>query len=265
MTASSLAEMYTPVHDSILQSSILLEDLPTRWLWTVMLILADQTRDTRGVVDCPVDRLAQLANLTVEQTRHAIERLSSPDASSRSKEEEGRRIVACENVEGFEIRKWRLVNWEKYKDEIRKAQMAAASRKYRQGKKLSDGKSSSHQASSSVIKPSSSNSISNSTPSPTATKKEKGERERQPKSLEDVLAYWKAKNLQGDPKMFYEHHEAGGWRQSGKPLEDWTAAARYWSLNEKNMIHRDEKAKKPANVHSTPGRYSDIESEEIKP
>lgn len=155
---------YTAVDNSILTSSILMEDLPTRWLWMVMLMLADQTRETQGVVDCPVDRLAQLANLTVEQTKHAISRLSAPDDKSRSKVDKGRRIIACDSVEGFEDRKWRLVNWQKYKDEIRKAQMAAASRNYRAGKKLAAASSDRHQPSSAVIKPSS------STPSPSQRK-----------------------------------------------------------------------------------------------
>jgi len=223
-----MLSMYTPVSDSILRSSILLEDLPTRWLWTVMLILADQTRETQGVVDCPVERLAQIANLTVEQTKTAIERLSSPDEKSRSKEAGGRRIEACENVEGFETRKWRLINWQKYKDEIRRTQMAAAARRYRQGKKLEDTVTDRHQPSSDRHPPSPSPSPSPSKNTEHGTSSPRPTRFSKP-TMEELEAYIAEKRLQIDSVKFYAYYESNGWRVGKNPMHSWKAAVWNWS------------------------------------
>ncbi len=231
---------YTTIDNSILQSSILLEDLPTRWLWTVMLILADQTRETKGVVDCPVERLAQLANLTISQTRRAMERLSSPDDKSSSKEDEGRRIVPCETVEGFETRKWRLVNWQKYKDEIRKAQMAAASRKYRQGKRLPEPVIDRHQASSSVMKPSPSISTPSPTQSPTPKRKPRthGAEVFVRPSMEELRAYIEEKNLTIDPTAWYSYYVSNGWKVGRNPMQNWKAAVWTWVAKENSSGSR---------------------------
>jgi hypothetical protein len=219
---------YTAVDNSILTSSILMEDLPTRWLWTVMLILADQTRETQGVVDCPVDRLAQLANLTVAQTRHAIERLSSPDEKSRSKEDEGRRIVACETVEGFETRKWRLVNWSKYKDEIRKAQMAAASRRYRNLKKIEPASSTVINRHQGVIL----HSLSTPTPTPSPTPAKNtntGTGRFAPPTLSEVRDYIREKGLTVDAVAWLAHYESNGWKVGKNPMKNWKAAIWTWT------------------------------------
>ena len=123
---------YTPILSSMLRSSILLEDVETRWLWTVMLILADEGRENQGVVDTPVERLAQIANLSVEATRTSLSHLCSPDPSSRSKTLQGARLVVVGHQEGFEDRKWKIVNWKLYKGRVRQMQVNAAVKRHRE-------------------------------------------------------------------------------------------------------------------------------------
>lgn len=61
-----------------------------------------------GVVEGSVPGLAKVAGLTLEETSDAIKRLSEPDFWSRTKTNEGRRIV---EIDGG----WRLLNHGKYR------------------------------------------------------------------------------------------------------------------------------------------------------
>ncbi len=111
--------MYTRIFESILDSSLNVQSVPpsARWLWMVMLIIADRART--GVVDMPVERLAARAGLTVDQTNEGLTLLSAPDKDSRSEAEEGRRIAP---IREDSTRGWRLVNYEDYAALIRAEQ-----------------------------------------------------------------------------------------------------------------------------------------------
>lgn len=95
---------YTKLFHSILASTVWEADMPTRIVWITMLAMADKF----GTVDGSVPGLATLSRVSIEQCEHALAVLSSPDAYSRSKESDGRRIEA---VDGG----WRLINHAKYR------------------------------------------------------------------------------------------------------------------------------------------------------
>ncbi|HEX4840867.1 MAG TPA: hypothetical protein VFV60_01750 [bacterium] len=118
--------MYTRVFQSILDSSLNCSHVPisARWLWLVMLLLADE--DRTGIVDMPVERLAAQANLSLEDTRTALAVLMAPDPTSRSDEAEGRRLLPIRDSE----RGWELVNYSKYR-EIADAENRRASNRAR--------------------------------------------------------------------------------------------------------------------------------------
>lgn len=80
---------FTKLFSSIVTSSIWAEDDKTRIVWITMLALADAD----GYVAASVVGLANLARVTVADTEAAIKRLSEPDQYSRTKDNEGRRIV----------------------------------------------------------------------------------------------------------------------------------------------------------------------------
>jgi hypothetical protein len=213
-----------PVWSSILSGSILLEDVETRWLWTVMLVLADENRDDSGHVDCPVERLAQIANLTVEQTRSSLARLCAPDEQSRSNDEGGRRLIEVQSGLGGEPRRWRLVNWEKYKTLARRRQVAAAVRRYkaRQGNqkviKGNRGSSKGHSPSPS--------------PSPSPYKKEEIRGFAQP-ALSEVVAY---AGVRGCPEAtavkFHAYYTSNGWKVGKNPMKNWKAAFVSWTTRD---------------------------------
>ena len=96
---------YVKLFNTILDSSVWLEENETRILWITMMAKAD--RD--GIVRGSVPGLAHSARISVEGCRVALGKFLAPDPESTSKEYEGRRI---EEVKGG----WRLLNHEKYRD-----------------------------------------------------------------------------------------------------------------------------------------------------
>ena len=95
---------YTKLFSSIVTSTVWREGKETKIMWVTMLALADKD----GVVEGSIPGLADMARLTVDEARAAIEILSAPDPDSRSKEAEGKRLVPIDGG-------WLLVNHAKYR------------------------------------------------------------------------------------------------------------------------------------------------------
>lgn len=100
-----MAETFTPVFKSILESTIWGEAPHVKIVWLTMLL----QKDRNGFVSSTIPGLARAAVVTVEQCKEAIDVLMSPDEYSQSKDLEGRRIV---QVTGG----WQIVNHGKYSD-----------------------------------------------------------------------------------------------------------------------------------------------------
>lgn len=98
---------YTKLFSSILDSTIWRESDKTRILWITMLAMAGKD----GVVESSVPGLADRARLTREDTDEALAALKAPDADSRTKAHEGRRI---EDVEGG----WLILNHAFYRAKL---------------------------------------------------------------------------------------------------------------------------------------------------
>lgn len=98
---------YTKLFNSILASTVWSEPNEVRIVWITMLAMANKD----GVVEGSIPGLAVFARLSVEETRRALDRLSSPDEDSRSKELNGRRI---QPIDGG----WQLVNHGKYRQQM---------------------------------------------------------------------------------------------------------------------------------------------------
>lgn len=95
---------FVKLFNSILTSSIWLEDNETRILWITMLAMSDKD----GYVSGSVPGMARFAGISLEGARTGIEKLKGPDDESRTKEFEGRRI---EEVDGG----WKIINHHKYR------------------------------------------------------------------------------------------------------------------------------------------------------
>lgn len=95
---------YTKLFHTILDSSVWMEDAPTRIVWVTMMAMADKG----GMVMASLPGLAHRARVSVEECKGALEKFMRPDPHSRTVEFEGRRI---EQVDGG----WRLLNHGKYR------------------------------------------------------------------------------------------------------------------------------------------------------
>jgi hypothetical protein len=117
-------DMYAKIFDSILASSIWVEDSDTRIVWITLLTLADENGFARAVPSA----LARLANVPQDKCEKALALFMAPDPEDSSGEYEGRRITALPG--GFFI-----YQHAKYRDlqnaEQRRATWRAASKKYR--------------------------------------------------------------------------------------------------------------------------------------
>lgn len=95
---------FTLVWSKLLDSSVWMEDQPTRLVWITMLLM----KDWEGKVTASPKALAHRARVEPDQCARALEILLSPDPESTSQEFDGRRI---EVVPGG----WKILNHEKYR------------------------------------------------------------------------------------------------------------------------------------------------------
>lgn len=127
--------MFVKMFAQILDSSIA-DDHLVRWVFEDLLKLAD--RD--GVVDMTLCAIARRTNVPIETVTRGITHLLQPDPTSRSLEEEGRRIVPIDSKRPWG---WRIVNYRHYRDirdnEDRKAYFREQKREQRsKAKKLQE-------------------------------------------------------------------------------------------------------------------------------
>lgn len=103
------------IMDTFFTGTISLETSDTRIVFLGMLSLADRN----GEVHAPALGIARWVNLPIETVEASLVRLMSPDTGSTSQAEDGRRILPIGPNE------WKLVNYEKYRDIIRREKKRA--------------------------------------------------------------------------------------------------------------------------------------------
>ena len=95
---------YTKLFSSIVTSSIWTEDDQTRIVWVTMLALADM----HGEVHASIPGLARVSGVSIDACEKAIAKCLSPDAYSRTPDDEGRRIAPIDGG-------WEIINHCKYR------------------------------------------------------------------------------------------------------------------------------------------------------
>lgn len=116
---------FVKIYESILTSSVWMESHATVRVWLTMLARAD----ANGYVAASVPGLAHIAHVTREECEQALGVLLAPDADSRTKDHDGRRIEA---VDGG----WVVLNARKYRDLRTAEQVSAADRVKRHREKV---------------------------------------------------------------------------------------------------------------------------------
>ncbi len=111
--------MYNKLFTKILDSSIWLEDLPTRIVWVTFLAMMDQD----GTVALSgIGNVAGRARVSEKEATHAIKVLESPDTRNPGQDRDGRRI---ERIPGVG---WVVLNASKYRDLIKAETIRAQTR-----------------------------------------------------------------------------------------------------------------------------------------
>lgn len=128
--------MYVKVFEQILDSSIA-DNYEVRHFFEDLLKLADR----EGVVDMTPEAIARRINLPVEKVKPLLVELEKPDPASRSRVEDGKRIV---RLDGYRDWGWTIVNYEHYRsirndEDRRRANREAQQRHRAKEKKPSKG------------------------------------------------------------------------------------------------------------------------------
>lgn len=98
--------MYVKIFDRILRSSIMEADVRVRWLWVVLLVMAD----AEGYITATESAIARTANMPLDDVRDGLRVLMSEDANSTTSDHDGRRVIAvAPNT-------WFVPNKAKYRD-----------------------------------------------------------------------------------------------------------------------------------------------------
>ena len=125
--------MYAKLMSRITESSLMEEAVPVRYVFMMMLAMADP----QGYVIGTDVAIARRMNISVKELQDALVPLMSPDESSNSKEQEGRRVILSDCERGYYC-----VNYCKYRDtrneEDRREYMRDYMRKRRSGNDVAD-------------------------------------------------------------------------------------------------------------------------------
>lgn len=212
--------MFAKVFQQILDSSIA-EDYQVRLVFEDFLKLCDKD----GVVDMTRESIARRTNVPLEIVSKGITALEQPDRTSRSPEEDGRRIVRLDSHRDWG---WRIVNHAKYRESatVEMIRMGEAQRKAEWRKRKgfphspSQNKSTDKEADTEAEKSRTVDKSSGTCP---------GQMTTYP-SIDDVLMEC---NMIGYPKAqgeaFWNHFESSGWiDKNGHAIVKWKPKLATW-------------------------------------
>lgn len=241
--------MYNRLFQRILYSSVWNEDVWTRVVWLTLIAAMDQDG---FVVSATEENLARLANIPIDQTRVAVEKLTSPDPLSTNPDNDGRRI---EKVPGgyvvLNAAYYRTVKNMEHAREMNRIRNC----KYRERKRDKKNDAKSSQVQSCVVTP----------VSVYASVLDKGgvggkENGKARGTMEEIKKFCSTSNMTDqDAIWFFNKCEGCGWTNGGRPIKDWQATIRSWSAagylpSQKNGSNHQVETKPPpkpeVDVHS---------------
>jgi hypothetical protein len=237
---------YTKLANSILTSTLWVEEDHTRIAWIAMLALADKNGEVSG----SIPGLASIARIPVDSCRAAIAKLLAPDPDSRTKDDEGRRI---QEIDGG----WLLLNHSKYRelasDDERKRKAAERQQRARDKAKRNPVTPSSRQIphadadAESISKEKNTEPPDPDTPDaaaqpdffhskPSSLKKtpptpalRAGSVKEQKPAQAEMEEFAKSLGLpRTDGQYCFEKWMGSGWKNGGKPIVSWQMTMRSW-------------------------------------
>jgi hypothetical protein len=116
---------YTKLHSSIATSSIMALPVSARWLWAFMLSQAN----AQGIVEGSVPGMAIAAHISLDECQAAIDAFCSPDQYSRTKDQEGRRLVPVDDGG------WQIVSYDKWRFKLSREERQAYKRQHEKARR----------------------------------------------------------------------------------------------------------------------------------
>jgi len=210
--------MFAKVFGQIFDSSIA-EDYNCRRMFMDLLVLADST----GAVDMTAEAIARRTNVPVEEVVKYVKELCQPDAKSRSKLEEGKRLVPLDSNRDWG---WKIVNYVHY----RKIRDEAARREYFRDKQREHRKKQKGHVKDSMVD-SGDNVEQVLTPSSSSTsslvRTTKGDHKGKPQNQKEVEDFCESIGLpKSDGEAMWLDRQERGYGKT----RDWRAKIRKWKL-----------------------------------
>ena len=248
----------------LLDSSVWEEDPRVRVLWVTLLFIASEP-GRRGTIDMTVRALAGRACLSPEDTRYALDVLMAPDAASRSRENDGRRVVPLDPARGWG---WKLVNWQDYEQGRVRMFAAARASRFRDRERTSNDleETSVTQPLRSVTERDEALPVTFPHVKGEVRGKEGGSKEEEPTkergtrfappSVEEVRALVAEKGYSFDPEAFVAFYESNGWKVGNHKMKSWTAACVTWQKRQEAAPTRPAPGALPSGDRRIPGGYA---------
>jgi hypothetical protein len=230
---------FVKLHEQIFQSSIVEEDIVTRWVWICLLLLCDKNGNIYGTRAA----LARQANVEQFELDGSLHVLMAPDPDSTSKEEGGRRIIEagpnllhCVNYRHYRGLKDPDEEKEKIRLRVAKHRAKKKEEERNDGNKnvtesnpIAESRGREQKAEAeSPPKPPSRGAEIDSEPKP---KKKRFI----PPTRDEVIAYISEKDLGlVDADVFISHYESNGWRVGKNKMQSWKSAITGWNTRSKN-------------------------------
>ena len=223
---------YVKIYSGINESSVAELDVHVRWLWIVLLTKADQYGNVFGTVQA----LARIANLSVEDTQDALNRLGAPDPSSTSPDEEGRRLIpAGQNL-------WHVVNYLKYRQmrdperekETARERMRKLRKRRRDVTLVTPDVTEGYDIVAVAVD------VAVAEEKKSTDRPRKRTREEIPPPRDAVEAHVAEKGYHFNIDRWFAYYESNGWRVGKNRMKSWKGACLTWELNERGASPQQE-------------------------
>ena len=207
--------MYGKHYSSLYDGSMIGAGAVVFAVWGYVIACQQPDRSVGSQVDLNPKLLAFIIGEPEEEVIKAIEYLCSPDEKSRTKEQEGRRLIRIGEFS------YQVVNGQKYTNIRNEAERRVQNRESQQRFREKIRQLTDKEDQLSFVPES-----------------EHGEGEsddpnvgkRRPKNKEECVAYILSLSLEErDAEWFWDKNIGCGWKNAGRPIMDWKATCRAWS------------------------------------
>jgi hypothetical protein len=216
--------MFAKVFTQILDSSLAI-DYQVRHVFEDLLKLAD----INGVVDSTIDSISRRTNVPFEIVKRGIEALEKPDASSRTPDHEGRRIIRIDEHRDWG---WMIVNYEYYRNLASESQRREKTRQRVQNHRHKQSCNADVTQCNAHTEKCNDSPSTSSSPSPSAyTGEPKRAAFKKPETPELELHATKIGLPLTEVAKFQDYYESNGWRVGKNPMKSWQSSMNNWKRN----------------------------------